>query len=318
MRTIGKFLEFFDLTVGVLTKADTVEEGHHGPWLKVLNDETHRLRRGYYMTRLPGASEKESTQTWEETRKIEEKFFKKGPWSEAQDKSRLGIDGLVKALSTGLEEMIAKRYSLWLSVLFTFRLPNLKGEISDKMTTVQEALDDLKLPDDPQEMLWEICDEFSSEIVDCTTGDSTIFTFFKDMDAEFWKLSEKINRTRPTFDVSHFDSKQTGIDSAGTPGQSSDKKGSPQGPQGTSLKAVRDIIRNKSTQEFPDITPFAVHKHFVNGFTSPWKEICLESLRKVAQQLQTVMEALCDEYFGRFKTSQLWDDARYALLTARS
>jgi hypothetical protein len=112
VRTIGKALLLYDLTPGVLTKADTVEEGHHRPWLKVLNNESHRLRRGYYMTRLPGASEKESKQTWEETREIEKKFFKKGAWSEAQDKTRLGMDGLIKALSSGLEEMIARRYHL--------------------------------------------------------------------------------------------------------------------------------------------------------------------------------------------------------------
>jgi hypothetical protein len=98
---------------GVLTKADTVEEGNHGHWLKVINNESHRLRQGYYMTRLPGSSGKEANQTWEETREIERKFFaKKGPWSETRDKSRLGIEGLIKALSTGLEARVEKRSPL--------------------------------------------------------------------------------------------------------------------------------------------------------------------------------------------------------------
>lgn len=188
------------------------------------------------------------------------------------------------------------------------------------MAKVQEKLDVLKLPEDPQQMLWEICDEFTSEIVDCTTGESTKFSFFKDMNSEFWKLSEKITNTRPAFDVRHPDPKPDGDDSAAISRPRPDRKGSPkslEAPESISLKAMRDVIRNKSTQEFPDITPFTVHKHFVTSFTSRWETICLESLEKVEKKLQAALEMLCDEYFGRFRTSQLWDDARYHILPAR-
>jgi hypothetical protein len=195
----------------------------------------------------------------------------------------------------------------------------LKGEISDKMAKVEEKLDVLKLPEDPQQMLWDICDEFTSQIVDCTTGDSTKFSFFKDMDAEFWKLSERITETRPAFDVRHPDPNPNGYNSAAISRPRPDRKGSPkssEAPESISLKAVRDIIRKKSTQEFPDITPFTVHKHFVTSFTSRWESICLESLKKIEKELQAVLETLCDDYFGRFRTSLLWDDARSSILPA--
>jgi hypothetical protein len=74
---------------------------------------------------------------------------------------------------------------------------------------------------------------------------------------------------------------------------------------------MRDVIRCNSTQEFPDVTPFAVHKHFVNLFKSTWQPICLESFQRVEHAFQEVMEELCEEHFGRFKTSHLWDDAKY-------
>jgi hypothetical protein len=85
-----------------------VQEGDHEHWLKVLDNEAHVLRRGYYMTKLPGTT-KEANQSSEETRKNERAFFKKGPWKQTLDKSRLGTDGLVVALSTGLAEMIERK-----------------------------------------------------------------------------------------------------------------------------------------------------------------------------------------------------------------
>jgi hypothetical protein len=35
-------------TIGVLTKADTIEPGTHENWLKVLKGETYPLKLGYF------------------------------------------------------------------------------------------------------------------------------------------------------------------------------------------------------------------------------------------------------------------------------
>jgi len=35
-------------TIGVLTKADTIEPGTHGTWLRVLQGSHYRLKLGYY------------------------------------------------------------------------------------------------------------------------------------------------------------------------------------------------------------------------------------------------------------------------------
>ena len=115
------------MLIGVLTKADTVQEGDHAHWLKILNNEAHHLRRGYYMTRLPGPTSKESNQTWEDTRKIERSFFKKGPWSDARDKKRLGMDFLTEALSAALARMIEDMYSPFSTVLTVFQASQFKA-----------------------------------------------------------------------------------------------------------------------------------------------------------------------------------------------
>lgn len=99
------------LTSGVLTKADTLQEGEFEPWVKIFNNQSHALRHGYYVTRLPGPTVKEMAQTWEETRDIERKLFKKQPWSQQPDKSRFGIHRLKEALSSALAKKIEEKFS---------------------------------------------------------------------------------------------------------------------------------------------------------------------------------------------------------------
>jgi hypothetical protein len=81
------------------------------------------------------------------------------------------------------------------------------------MDKVQERLDDLKVPDDPQHMLLEICKKFTSQIVDCANGNFTGSSFFKDMNSEFEKLSESLIGTRPAFDFTQPEANPDGTDS---------------------------------------------------------------------------------------------------------
>ena len=92
----------------MLTKADTVQEGDFDQWMKIVRNESHILRRGYYVTRLPGPNSKEMGQTCTEVREVERRFFGHKPWSEF--KSRLGILKLTEALSDALAQMIDERF----------------------------------------------------------------------------------------------------------------------------------------------------------------------------------------------------------------
>jgi hypothetical protein len=79
-------------------------------------------------------------------------------------------------------------------------LPNLKSEISFRLTQVLEQLDYLKPADDPQQLLLGICDklayELCFEVKNCT---NTKFSFFRDMVTVFHQLAETIADTQPTF-----------------------------------------------------------------------------------------------------------------------
>jgi hypothetical protein len=110
-RTIGISLSVVLLMTGVLTKADTVEEGNFDQWLSIVNGQTHYLRLGYFMTRLAGPTNKEAEKSCAEIREAERQYFKnkKGPWANEADDSRLGTDKLIDALSEALARMIDER-----------------------------------------------------------------------------------------------------------------------------------------------------------------------------------------------------------------
>jgi hypothetical protein len=63
------------------------------------------------MTRQPSTEEREENMTWEEGRVQERLFFEsQWPWCE-EEKTKLGTDNLIMALSEVLSRMIAKRYA---------------------------------------------------------------------------------------------------------------------------------------------------------------------------------------------------------------
>lgn len=110
------------LITGALTKADTVQEGDFEQWRKIINNESHVLRRGYYFTRLPGPNPKEMGETWEQTRSREVRLFSHPPWE--QFKTHAGIGKLTEALSVGLAQLIDKRLriSFYTDVLVDFQV----------------------------------------------------------------------------------------------------------------------------------------------------------------------------------------------------
>ena len=78
------------------------------------------------------------------------------------------------------------------------------------------------------------------------------------------------------------------------------------------LLDVRKVIDQMSTRELYGIIPFQVHEHFIQCFVSEWESICLEYFGKVERILKDVVETMCETYFGRFQTSGLLFDIRYA------
>ena len=60
-------------TLGVLTKPDTIEEGTHEAWLKIMRGETHKLALGYYVVKNPKPSELKKGITFDKARENEKR-----------------------------------------------------------------------------------------------------------------------------------------------------------------------------------------------------------------------------------------------------
>ncbi|THH08883.1 hypothetical protein EW145_g2400 [Phellinidium pouzarii] len=72
----GNALILLTITMrGVLTKPDTLQEGEHSAWIKVLAGETNVLAHGYYVTKQPAVSELREKLSYEEGQDRECKFF---------------------------------------------------------------------------------------------------------------------------------------------------------------------------------------------------------------------------------------------------
>jgi Dynamin central region len=196
-----------ELTLGVLTKADTVDEGTYESWLKILNGKSHVLHLGYYATRLP--AQKDMGQTWEVSREAEDKFFRgKSCWCKpVTDKNRLGTAKLTQALSAKLSQMIQETFRPLDPWLILLRLPTLKKDLVDKMRKVQRDFASLpkSFADDPQAHLLSLCTGFVQEMDFYTNGkensDPRKPTFLHDALPHYFKLKDKISLTRPKFEI---------------------------------------------------------------------------------------------------------------------
>ena len=75
--------------------------------------------------------------------------------------------------------------------------------IQKELTAVQQNLNLLppSFAENPQGKLFALCSEFSSTVDKYTTGSHTHLSFFRDLQIEFRNLAEKINGTRPNFEI---------------------------------------------------------------------------------------------------------------------
>jgi hypothetical protein len=75
-----------------------------------VNNESHVLQHGYFITRLP-ANEKEMEQSWNQSREMEKNYFQgHQQWNKVKDKTHLGTPNLVEKLSKRLSSMIEEMY----------------------------------------------------------------------------------------------------------------------------------------------------------------------------------------------------------------
>lgn len=102
-----------DLTglLGVLTKADLIEQSGFNDWRKVLDNSAFCLKYGYYVTKQPNQTMLKQRLKHADARAIEKEFFEtEDPWASefAEFSERFGTERLQSELSNLLTLQILK------------------------------------------------------------------------------------------------------------------------------------------------------------------------------------------------------------------
>ncbi|GJJ07916.1 hypothetical protein Clacol_002122 [Clathrus columnatus] len=101
-------------TIGVLTKPDRIPEGKldHARWLRLIRNESSPLVNGWYCVKQLSSVQLQQGYTFEESRRICERFFKEThPWKtlEASSQRRLGTKAVTIKLNEFLMDVIDQR-----------------------------------------------------------------------------------------------------------------------------------------------------------------------------------------------------------------
>ncbi|EWC46396.1 hypothetical protein DRE_04339 [Drechslerella stenobrocha 248] len=146
-------------TIGALTKPDTVLEGEHEQWIRILRGNEHRLHHGYFVTKQPSQQQLLERIDHSAARASEEAFFNTAePWqTELADlKDRFGTTNLQRYLSKQLANLIRQR------------LPAIITRVQHQSLQVQKQLDMLPPPQakDLRVVLRRLLDEYFYQIRD--------------------------------------------------------------------------------------------------------------------------------------------------------
>ncbi|KAK4705698.1 hypothetical protein P7C70_g494, partial [Phenoliferia sp. Uapishka_3] len=179
--------------LGVLTKADTLQEGEHSRWLKVLRGESHQLALGYFCTKLRGTADLQGGNvSYEASRAAEATFFSTvAPWESLKGdiRQRLGTKSLV--------DFLGDRLSLFMST----KIPELISKTSSQLADVSSQLSKLPPPPsrDPVIQLGSMIDEFVTALQGYAVGAAGYKSLVQDVGEKLDDFKLDIQATEPRF-----------------------------------------------------------------------------------------------------------------------
>lgn len=125
-----RFDQVGERTVGVITKPDLINEGTQKRIaLLAKNEDTTKLKLGFFLVKNPTPSELKSGITSEQRRKAENRYFQSPPWKEQALKTeRVGVISLQRFLQTLLDQHIERE------------LPKVREEIRSLMEKTKQEI----------------------------------------------------------------------------------------------------------------------------------------------------------------------------------
>ncbi|CAG8741669.1 16996_t:CDS:2, partial [Dentiscutata erythropus] len=178
-------------TLGVLTKPDTIEEGTHDKWLKIMRNEAHRLDLGYFAVKNPAQKHLNDGISFEDARQDEINFFEQGPWKNFRLRERIGVVKLRLKLSDLLIQSIIRG------------LPSVRKEIETKLSETRQELEEIpeQLSDNPRIEIYRMAKKCSTIIKSKTTCSNNQVDLWQSINKEFEFFMKELHTSRPIFTV---------------------------------------------------------------------------------------------------------------------
>ncbi|GAA5927851.1 uncharacterized protein JCM15063_006013 [Sporobolomyces koalae] len=286
-------------TIGVLTKADTVQEGEHGRWLHILQGERAKLMNGYFATKLPGAADLGKDLSFEATRAQEAAFFNStAPWSSLPTEvhNRLGIPRLTAFLSDKLSAYIKTK------------LPEIRSVVNEGARLTKDKIEGLPAPPstDPLSELIGLLQSFKIDLDAYVAGAPGSEELIKGKNRIQADFACAINRTRPQFVPCspENDSKESVSVCTSNMNNLVEEFGT-ENVLIMNLDDVVDRINSLKTRETPLNIPYSVKSSLMVDSTKAWSGIALDALEELQGPVSEVINKLVDRYFGRYLESGL-------------
>ncbi|GJE98795.1 dynamin domain-containing protein [Phanerochaete sordida] len=284
-------------TIGVLTKADLIQDGEQDGWLSILEGSSHSLRHGYFITKHPSPTELEKKISHSQARELEAKFFQStSPWNQQQVlQSRMGTPNLTKELSNLLGALINQA------------LPKLRREAKDSLDIVREQLDALPPPpsENPAHELLRMVTTFTSEVRSFIQGAESHERLIQKCRLAYGAFKSHIRGTAPQFKP--FESSREpgsksyrSILSSEDEDDQADMQNRPM-----YLNDVRKHIESSLTRQLPFNVPFSAKVTLIEKVFEPWEDHCITCFGAVYDATADELYSTAERIFGSFQTPLL-------------
>ncbi|GAA6042060.1 hypothetical protein JCM8097_004088 [Rhodosporidiobolus ruineniae] len=274
-------------TIGVLTKADTVQAGEHDNWIALLEGRQYHLANGYFCTKQPGAEDLKKNLSFEQARAAEIEFFKmQAPWNGlAGSKNRLGTGNLTKFLSDRLGKYIAEK------------LPELQGVLNKSLIAILDAIKALPPPPsaDPTSELHSRIGRLTQDLEALAVGRNDSLQLLQQKNRNDKRFQQAIKATRPIF--TPFAAKEKDKIESWQKLHKESKKPSVAVLR-MNLDEVKVHIESHKGREVPLNTPYGAKASLFLLALTAWADIASDTLEHLRKPVAESVDQVAKRHFG--------------------
>ncbi|KAK7693683.1 hypothetical protein QCA50_003253 [Cerrena zonata] len=326
-------------TIGVLTKADSIQDGEEQMWIDVLTGNSNYLKHGYFITKRPSPTELEENLPTHEAHARERDFFRtRFPWNTLPNlQHRMGTPNLTKELSKLLADVIDRA------------LPDLRQKAKKALSDVKAELDRLPPPSSKHHVaeLLGLVTRFSGDVANLVRGSESFESLLQLCRPAYAQFKCDVFQTKPVFrpysnpgeepvsesepttceipcqptalspvllrtPVESFEERivYEYVEEAVRTSTSASTNPTPNviaTPPPMYLQDVRDHIQRLMTRELPFNIPYRAKVVLIERFFAQWDSLCQKCFDTINRGVLEEIERLVQKHFGQYVASSLLD-----------